>query len=919
LVLTLALRLAIALVLTIAFLPAVTTANSRTIEIEVREVRGLETVRRFEPVRPRLVLALSGGGVRGAAHIGVLEILDSAGVQIDGIAGTSVGALIGTLYCCGLKPKDIEERLRGIDWEGMLLDEPERRSLPLARKAEHGRNILLFRLGKDFTPVVPAAISPGQVLYRHLLRLTLDLPMRSADWNDLPTPLAIVASDLITGNSVVINRGDPALAIRASMALPLLFDPLPLDSMMLIDGGVSANIPTDAARALGGDIVLASDVTAALRPPTQHWKPWQIVDQVSTILEREQDARARNRADFVVEPEVSELTLEMPTPYDSLLESGRRAMRKILPDLQKVLNLEVRPDDFDTLWISDALIESSITRKIDALSPTACGGMKGGVFSSSVAPRSGMTIPMKLDSLEKWKSRGWTTIGKVKQLIHRLYTKKGIHRIVAYYSDLSRLLTLNIEHMPVVKRVVIVGNKSVSSHLLYPAFDKLTNLPLIWDKLTDAILSAQRHYREQGYPAAVVKTPLFDTLTGTLTITIDEGLLGDIKFVGLRNVPSFGLAEEVPLKRGKPITRQGILTGAANLYATGLFRNVYPVLKPSGAGEPWTLEFHIIEHPAPLVRMELAYQHEHRTRGAVEMTFPSPINYAARFTLFAGFGQRDQLHRVSMDADKFFSYPLTLNIASHFARQERTIYNRRHFAVGSFQQERWGGEVKVGGVAAWWGLFRLTGRWEQHSSTYRDISATYSLDKYRLATLGGELAFDTEDRSPYPNQGVRFAAAFETAGKIYGSQREFSKLAVHWEGYSTPVARHTIGFRLAGQTTTEHTPLDERPRIGGMYSVPGLHLDAIIGKHQALGGFDYRFDLLSRVLADAYIGLGWITAASWNEPAKRFVKDDWLHSAAVYIVLDTVFGPLQLQWGHLFNSGGMPKHNVISLQTGNAF
>jgi len=784
--------------------------------------------------KPPLVLALSGGGARGLAHVGVLQVLDSASVEIGGIAGVSVGALVGALYSCGWNGRDIEMHLRAVDWNEIFLDQPERRSLPLARRANQSRHLVTLRLGEDLTPIVPAAISPGQALYDRLLWLTLQLPARSSKhWDDLPVPLRIVATDLVTGSMVVIERGDPAPSVRGSMALPLLFDPLPYGDSLLIDGGIAENIPVSAARQLGS-IVIAVDATSPLKPAGLPYQPWQIVDQVTTILERETMANSLAGADLIIRPELGDLASAPVEAFDDFLEAGREAARKALPGILHLLEERASRDT---------------AASAAALSPA---------------------------------------------------------------------------NPTVLRRVVLIGCRMLDSRDLLSRFDALSGQNYDSIAVAGVCRIIERRYREAGYPVAEVARKSFDPATGTLVVTVDEGRLGDIQFIGLERVPTTGLEREIPLRRGKVITREGVRKAAANLYATGLFRGVYPSLERTGGpGSAWMLRVQIIEYPAPQVRLGLAYHDEQGARGFAEVSLPSPANYAARLSLFTSPGQRDVRHSLSSEADRFFGYPATFSLEGHYRWRERDIYDQYHARVGSYREWRGGAIVKVGGEAPDWGGLRITGRWEEHQGRYGASRPNRTSEQYTLLALGGELALDTEDRRPYPNQGVSAGLSFETAVRPLTDAdrigREFWQTRFYWESFATPKYRHTLGLRLKGVTSSPQTPFDERPRLGGLESFPGLHLDQLTGKHQLSGGAEFRYDLLSRIVADSYVGIRFDTGATWDNPPRVFEQREWLFGAAIYFAFDTVFGPLHLQLGHLFPSGGIASQTLLSLQAGNAF
>lgn len=214
--------------------------------------------------RPRIGLVLSGGGARGAAHVGVLKILEQLHIPIDAIAGTSMGALVGGLYASGLSPREIEAIMTSLNWQDAFRDRPPREDLTFRRKLEDQNFLVKFPLGVRGSRIqLPKGLIQGQKLNQILRRLTLPVS-RVTNFDDLPTPFRAVATDLETGDAVIMSSGDLTSAMRASMSAPGVFSPVERDGRLLVDGGIAENVPIDVARAMGVDILIVVDVGTPL-------------------------------------------------------------------------------------------------------------------------------------------------------------------------------------------------------------------------------------------------------------------------------------------------------------------------------------------------------------------------------------------------------------------------------------------------------------------------------------------------------------------------------------------------------------------------------------------------------------------------------------------------------------------------------
>ena len=214
----------------------------------------------------RIGLVLSGGGARGIAHVGVLRVLQKLRVPIDAIAGTSMGAVVGGLYASGLTPKQIEAVVKSLNWQEAFRDQPPRQDLTLRRKEEDENFLIHFPIGiQHWRPVLPSGLIQGQSLTEMLRRLTLPVA-RITTFNRLPTPFRAVATNLETGQEVVMDSGDLTSAMRASMSAPGVFAPVPRNGRLLVDGGISDNVPVDVARAMGVNVLIVVDVSYPLQP-----------------------------------------------------------------------------------------------------------------------------------------------------------------------------------------------------------------------------------------------------------------------------------------------------------------------------------------------------------------------------------------------------------------------------------------------------------------------------------------------------------------------------------------------------------------------------------------------------------------------------------------------------------------------------
>jgi NTE family protein len=267
-------------------------------------------------------LVLSGGGARGMAHLGVIKVLERERVPIDCIVGTSMGAVVGSLYASGMPAAEIERQMRALRWAEMFVDRIDRREFTLRRKTEDRSFLAKGGFGvRDGKLGVPPSLFEGQRLAL-ALRSALMPSAGIARFDDLPIPYRAVGTDLETGDAVVMGQGDLVNAVRASMAVPGVFSPVSYGERSLIDGGIAMNLPVEAAQDWGAKRIIAVDISATLKTRDQLLDPFSITDQMVTALmvkeTKRQIARLRP-GDVLIVPALGNLS---SADFDAGLEQG---------------------------------------------------------------------------------------------------------------------------------------------------------------------------------------------------------------------------------------------------------------------------------------------------------------------------------------------------------------------------------------------------------------------------------------------------------------------------------------------------------------------------------------------------------------------------------------------------------------------
>ncbi|MGC2943126.1 patatin-like phospholipase family protein [Burkholderia ambifaria] len=283
-------------------------------------------------------LVLSGGGARGYAHLGVLKVLEENRIPIDCIAGTSMGAVVGGLYASGMAADEMQQRLSEVNLADIAFDVTDRADLPQTSREDERLYINSLTLGFGKKGVkAPVGLVQGNRLQALLANWTAAVPTNQP-FDQLPIPYRAVATDLQTGQMVVLDHGSLPLAIRASMAMPGLFAPAEINGRALVDGGLVSNLPVDTARRMGAKVVIAVDIGSPLRPLDALASPADVMQQMVGILIRQNVTSQRQQLaaqDVLLTPDLGALAFTDFQNAKQAIAAGAAAATAALPRLKR--------------------------------------------------------------------------------------------------------------------------------------------------------------------------------------------------------------------------------------------------------------------------------------------------------------------------------------------------------------------------------------------------------------------------------------------------------------------------------------------------------------------------------------------------------------------------------------------------------
>lgn len=682
-------------------------------------------------------LVLSGGGARGFAHIGVLKVLEEEGLRPDYITGTSMGSIIGGLYSIGYSAAQIEELVLATDWDDLFSDSFSRNNQPMVDKLYADRYIAELPFGKK-TIQLPSSLVAGNKLF--LLFSELTAGVRTIDdFNQFPIPFACIATDLVTGEPVVLRSGSLADAMLASMAVPTVFSPVRIDGRPLVDGGIVRSVPVTDVREMGADHVLVSLVSQKLLEEDDLNNVFNILTQSLTYQIDKSNREQLPLADVVVEPELGPLS---PTDFKLarvFIQQGEIAARRQLAAIRELkANHEPRGSVIAPTTIVDKVYISDI--QIDGLERTS---------SKIVIEELDLATP------------GEVPISEVTRAMYRLYSTGIFNRVNYYHEYVDQVGTLHVE--------------------LEERKEQSLRFGLRFDQDNGAVMLFNAHLKNELSSGSDVN---FDVRLGEklqaharlyqhLGLARSIGFVGNVSYVERdRRISVDGSRVRVPIEMresrievgvgsvygSRLYTTFGMSAEQAFLPSTGTLSKLnrtYTFI--SGFGRIWLDTFDRSWYP---------------TRG-------SSVQVHSSFTRSMGKDDTHSRHLLMWSQRYKVAEPLSFfhDLTSGYSTGSNMPVFRQFYAGGlNSPSLLWGGDVNFGGVK--------TGQLSGSNLQALEIGFQYQPfpKRYMLGTLGAIRAGDkfefplTGDRYDYT---ARFAVAAETRfGPIEISMMGGTKTAV---------------------------------------------------------------------------------------------------------------------------------------------
>lgn len=832
--------------------------------------------------RPRIGLALSGGGARGFAQIGVFQAFEEHQIPIDIIVGTSMGSIVGGLYASGYTPGQLKEISMTINWNEIMSDAPPRSNLFIGQKDEQGRAILKIRF-KGLTPVIPQALSAGQKLTSILTSLTLRSNYQvSSNFDQLKIPFRAIACDLITGQKAVLSSGNLAEAMKASSAIPLLIAPVAYDTTLLVDGGLINNIPVDEVREFDVDLIIAVDTVSKLRQRDKLKAPWEIADQVTTIMQREKNADQRTKADVLIKIELNQFKSDNFQNVAEIIETGRRAALDKIPQIQRLIQ-------------SKSIISQSSERyRLKTIKINCDNDWLTQIASKAIGARRDSSISFNMIN------------ATLAQIYDTGYFEDARAECIREDSLLS--ICYRLTPNPKVDLIIFKGNIVFPDSILLTQVKTKFGEPINYFQSKDDISRIIQLYKQNGY--SLVRINDIQLNENILRIDINEGIISKINIEGLERSHRYVVQREFPLKPGDIFNINKADEGISNIHSTNLFETV--ALEISKTNHNDEIKIKVKEKAFNLVRMNYQYNLERKNKALLEFVDENIFGSGNQLTLHGQYGNRDQTLKLRYRADRIFKSFLTNTFDVFHLRVNNFFYDAGNQA-GEYLQQESGITFSLGQQIQRLGVFSIIVT--ANSVDLQPIKGSgYPTGKYDLKTIALQSIVDTQDRFPYPRTGKYYQFLYKmSSATILNSQESFVKLFNSLELYHTFWHRNTIHPRFFWGTSDLTTPFIEQFRLGGQSSFYGLRESEKVGRHIFVGSFEYRYLFPFRSFIDVYWSFRYDIGATWKN-SNDIDPQDFIHGLGCALDFQTPVGPISVSLGRCSEG-----RNVIYFSAGYNF
>ncbi|MBE0570559.1 MAG: patatin-like phospholipase family protein [Ignavibacteriaceae bacterium] len=860
------------------FLPFLNAQEAKTIYLKTKTINlpyGLnQNVLETEPV---IGLALSGGGARGFAQIGVIRALEEAGINIGAIAGTSMGSIIGGIYASGFTVDEMDSIVMDTDWDKLLLinNPSERRELFVDQKINEDRSLFTVRLN-GFSPVLPTSFNEGIRLSNYLTLLCLSSPVISENsFDDLFIRYRAVCTNLIDGNPVILSSGSLARAMRASSSVSFLLAPIIVDSLTLVDGGLVSNIPVNAVLDMGVNYVIAVNTTSNLRNDEELELPWNIADQVVSIpMKRLEQAELLN-ANFHLQPNLNRWSSTDFINIDSLILAGYHYTKRLVPAIKAQIDSVTKASSETNLfWIKNVKSESN-----------------AGDFENPYLQKYSL-----MDSVSSFEVfEDMTELYKTGRL-------DSLSVSIEHEGD-STKISFDYTLTPTIKKIEIFSDGTIDSsgvgYLTKELKDKPFNGKVVFDVVRKLIMD----YKKRGLVLFELRSHNFDVATGKLSLDFNAGTISRINISS--ETSKTVIDREFKVKVGDKLVYSNLEEGLMRLRATGLFEDISLSVDQNRNGT--TLNLDVNEKISSLLKIGFLVDNTYNAQFAVDFRDVNLFYSGTELGLFLFGGASNRAYILEHISYRILDTYFTYKLSAYYKFNDIDVYTQTNSETGNtfsssytgkYRQIFYGGSLSVGTQLEKFGKLIFTGKYQYDEIKNKEGSVVSPYDtKIVSLRIGGIV--DSQNKYPYPEDGLYFNGFYETAQSFLGGDESYLLFNSELRYYFKFASQHVFSPKLQIGFGDKTLPLSEQFTQGGLYSFFGAHENEFRGRQIFLTSLMYQYKLPFKIFFDTYAWFRYDIGSTWAEQEQIRFKD-LRHGIGGAISFDTPIGPADFSIGRSF-------------------
>lgn len=867
--------LAICISNTVVFSQIVDTISIETIQKKLP----FGLVENIPIIKPKVAIALSGGGARGLSQIGTLKALSDYNIPLDYIVGTSMGSIVGGLYSAGYSLHQLDSLVINTNWDQLLASDRQtnRRELFVDQKVNEDKAVFSLRL-KGLTPVLPSSINNGQKITNQINLFVFQAPFHVQNsFDNLFYKFRAVCTNLVNGDPVVIDKGSLSLALRASASVSFLLPPVQYDSLTLVDGGLVANIPVKIANSYKPDYTIAVNTTSSLHTKNDLEYPWIVADQVVSIPMKLLNENQIKYANSVIVPSLKNHASDDFSNLDSLIYYGYKTS---IPEAKKIKES----------------IDSIVCKKYG----------KKEFYLKTILPDS-LNPKIETKLIDKYATKDSISSYEILKDLYNLYLSgnyKVIKAVITRFKNYSYLKIIKEENF-LIKNIQINGINIISKDKIDSIITPLINKPYNAKLLEAKILEIINIYRSNGYSFADVYNSKVDSVTGNIIIDFDEGLISKIEIEGNKETNPNIILREIPLEAGEYFKYDKVRQGLINLRSTNLFDDIILMVKRKDHEN--ILKINVSERLSSLMRIGFKVDNVNKAQLSIDVRDENILGSGTEFGVLLFGGTRNRAFELEHKSNRIFDTYLTYKINAFYKFDDVFTYENvptksdKNFSrseSGEYREIYYGGSLLIGTQVERFGdlIFKGIYQIEQVKNKINEIEAPYRI---KIVSLKVNSTIDTQDKYPYPEKGFYFSGFYETAQKILGGDLGYSNIGFDYKSFWTFANSNTISPRVQMGFADKTLPLSEQYSIGGQYSFFGMHANEYRGRQIFLASLEYRYKFPFKIFFNTYFKFRYDLGYAWPEQEEIRFKD-LRHGIGATLSFDTPIGPAEFAVGKSF-------------------